>query len=62
MKFTTVFLIVLVAMSALAAVTEAVRVPPCDEVCYRISRERDACCRAHGYSGYWSCSGGMNCY
>ncbi|KAG6465314.1 hypothetical protein O3G_MSEX015072 [Manduca sexta] len=62
MKFTTVFLIVLVAMSALAAVTEAVRVPPCDEVCNRIPRERDECCRAHGHSGYSSCSGGMYCY
>ncbi|KAG6465316.1 hypothetical protein O3G_MSEX015074 [Manduca sexta] len=62
MKFTTVFLIVLVAMSALAVVAEAARVQPCDQVCGRIPRERDECCRAHGYSGYSSCSGGMHCY
>ncbi|KAL0839420.1 hypothetical protein ABMA28_016145 [Loxostege sticticalis] len=57
----TTFVLLLIAF-AMMIVTEAVRVGPCDQVCGRIDAEKDECCRAHGHSGYSSCSGGMHCY
>lgn len=62
-KTTVLILFVACAMVLISTTVEAstVRVPPCDEVCSRINREKDQCCKAHGYSSHSSCSGGMHC-
>ncbi|NXR70803.1 DIAP protein, partial [Rhadina sibilatrix] len=57
------FLVFLIIGAVVISTTEAgqVRVSACNEVCGRIARERDECCRAHGHSSYSSCRGGMIC-
>ncbi|XP_048002975.1 spodomicin-like [Leguminivora glycinivorella] len=63
--FRAMFVVFLVA-AAMTALTEASgwgREPPCDEVCPRIKRERDECCRAHGHAvASWCYYGQMYCY
>nr|P0DQJ0.1 RecName: Full=U-Asilidin(1)-Mar3a; Flags: Precursor [Machimus arthriticus] len=62
--FKATFFLLLVVCAMVITTTEAgVRVRPCDQVCSRIDREKDECCRAHGYSGHSSCDRGrMTCY
>ncbi|KAI8431463.1 hypothetical protein MSG28_015981 [Choristoneura fumiferana] len=31
------------------------RVPACDQMCSHIPEDRNACCRDHGYAGYYTC-------
>ncbi|KAL0839169.1 hypothetical protein ABMA28_017137 [Loxostege sticticalis] len=60
LKTTMVLLLIAFAMMAVA---DTVRVPPCDQVCDRIDPEKDECCRAHGYNGFFSCRGRrMECW
>ncbi|XP_028173393.1 spodomicin-like [Ostrinia furnacalis] len=58
----TALMLLLIAFALMVVTEAAVRVGPCDQVCSRIDAEKDECCRAHGHSGWSSCSGGMYCY
>ncbi|XP_028165901.1 spodomicin-like [Ostrinia furnacalis] len=58
----TALMLLLVAFALMVVTEAAVRVGPCDQVCSRIDAEKNECCRAHGYRGWSSCSGGMYCY
>ncbi|KAJ8709716.1 hypothetical protein PYW08_009720 [Mythimna loreyi] len=60
----TTFVLLLIAFAVMLCTIgiDATHVGPCDQVCDRIEPERHECCRAHGYGGYSSCSGGqMEC-
>ena len=48
-------LFVVLSATSVSVVEGASRVSACDEVCGRISRERDECCRQHGNEGASHC-------
>ncbi|KAF8364299.1 hypothetical protein PRIPAC_91222 [Pristionchus pacificus] len=45
------FIIILLLIAIVAVQIECIRVQQCDEVCPRIPRERDECCKANGHAG-----------
>lgn len=60
---TAVFLLLVVASAMVITTVQAsTHVSPCDVDCGRINREKDQCCKAHGYSYHAHCNGGkMHC-